>query len=82
MRVYVSTPLETCEKRDTKGLYARARRGEIKGFTGIDDPYEAPQHPELILDTLAHTAEENARQIVHKLTQEGFLRPEPTLAAP
>ena len=51
MEVYVSTPLEVCEARDVKGLYAKARRGEISSFTGIDDPYEPPVDPELVLDT-------------------------------
>ena len=51
VEVHVSTPLAVCEQRDVKGLYAKARRGEIKNFTGIDDPYEAPSHPELALDT-------------------------------
>ena len=51
--IYVATPLEECERRDPKGLYARARRGEIKNFTGIDDPYEPPENPELTLDTRA-----------------------------
>lgn len=51
MEVYVSTPLEVCEQRDVKGLYARARRGEIRNFTGIDAPFEAPEHPDLSLDT-------------------------------
>jgi bifunctional enzyme CysN/CysC len=50
IEVYVDTPIEECERRDPKGLYAKARAGEIKGFTGIDDPYEAPMHPELVLD--------------------------------
>lgn len=49
--IYVSTPIEVCEERDVKGLYAKARRGEIKQFTGIDDPYESPQNPELTIDT-------------------------------
>ena len=49
--IYVATPLDECERRDVKGLYARARRGEIKNFTGIDDPYEPPERPELALDT-------------------------------
>jgi len=53
VEIYVSTPLEECERRDVKGLYARARRGEIRNFTGIDDPYEPPEHPELTLDTRA-----------------------------
>ena len=51
IEIYVSTPLEECEKRDVKGLYAKARRSEIKNFTGISDPYEAPLHPELNIDT-------------------------------
>ncbi len=51
IEIYVSTPLEECERRDAKGLYARARRGEILHFTGIDDPYEPPERPELVLDT-------------------------------
>ncbi len=51
VEIYVATPLEECERRDVKGLYARARRGEIRNFTGIDDPYEPPEHPELTLDT-------------------------------
>jgi adenylylsulfate kinase len=50
IEIFVDTPLEVCESRDPKGLYKRARKGEIKGFTGIDDPYEAPEKPELVLD--------------------------------
>ena len=50
IEVHVSTPLEVCEERDTKGLYAKSRRGEISGFTGIDDPYEEPVAPELVID--------------------------------
>jgi len=56
--VFVDTPLEVCEERDPKGLYKKARAGEIKGFTGIDDPYEAPQNPELILRTAEKSLEE------------------------
>jgi sulfate adenylyltransferase len=74
IEVYVDTPLEVCEQRDTKGYYARARRGEIVGFTGIDDPYEAPQNPEITLDTVNHSAEENARQILNLLIEQGFIR--------
>ncbi len=51
LEIYVSTPLAECEKRDVKGLYAKARRGEIKNFTGISAPFEAPEHPALSLDT-------------------------------
>ena len=67
VEVYVDTPLEVCEGRDIKGLYAKARRGEITGFPGIDDPYEAPLNPELALDTVACTAHENARRILELL---------------
>jgi sulfate adenylyltransferase len=74
IEIYVNTPLEVCEARDVKGMYAKARRGEIKDFTGIDDPYEPPQNPELVLDTVNHTAEENARAIVEYLCERGFLR--------
>ena len=74
VEVFVDTPLEVCEQRDYKGLYAKARRGEIKGFTGIDDPYEPPLNPEIRLDTVHHTAEENARRILEYLMEKGFVR--------
>jgi sulfate adenylyltransferase len=74
--VFVDTPLEVCEQRDTKGVYASARRGEIKGFTGIDDPYERPLNAEITLDTVAHSPEKNARLILEKLTAQGFVRVE------
>ncbi len=74
--VFVDTPIEVCEQRDSKGMYARARRGEIKGFTGVDDPYEAPIHPEITLNTVDHTPEENARKIIAFLEQRGFLTPQ------
>ena len=72
--VYMSTPIEECERRDAKGMYAMARRGEISGWTGIDDPYEAPEHAEVVLDTLRHTAEDNARCILQHLIDAGFVR--------
>ncbi len=75
IEVFVDTPLEVCEKRDVKGMYERARRGEIKEFTGIDDPYEAPEKPEITLQTVGFTPEENARRILDLLIQEGFVRP-------
>jgi sulfate adenylyltransferase len=75
LEVFVDTPLEVCEERDIKGMYAKARRGEIKGFTGIDDPYEPPLKPEITLDTVAHTPEENARLVLDDLLQRGFVRP-------
>src|SRR6266568_2087785 len=74
VEVFVDTPLEICETRDTKGMYAKARRGEIKDFTGIDDPYEPPAQPEVTLDTVTYTPEENARLILHYLSQHGFVR--------
>jgi adenylylsulfate kinase len=64
LEVYVSTPLEECERRDVKGLYARARRGEVKDFTGISAPFETPQHPALSIDTSYFTREECVRQVV------------------
>jgi sulfate adenylyltransferase len=70
---HVSTPLETCEHRDTKGLYAKARQGIIKGFTGIDDPYEIPEKPELAIDTTDKTVEECVQEIVLHLEKEGYL---------
>lgn len=71
--VFVSTPLEICEQRDPKGIYARYRRGEIANLTGVDDPYEAPEKAEMTLDTLANTAEQNARLIVAELQRAGFI---------
>ncbi|MCX7854175.1 MAG: bifunctional sulfate adenylyltransferase/adenylylsulfate kinase [Caldilineales bacterium] len=76
IEVFVDTPLEVCEQRDTQGLYARARRGEIKGFTGIDDPYEPPQHPEIHLDGL-RSPEENARIVLNYLLERGLVQPLP-----
>jgi len=73
VEVFVDTPIEICEQRDTKGLYAKARRGELKGFTGIDDPYEAPLSPELVLKTIDISPAENARRIIDCLVRNGFL---------
>jgi sulfate adenylyltransferase len=74
VEVFVDTPLAVCEHRDVKGLYAQARRGEIKDFTGIDDPYEPPQHAEVNLDTVSYTPEENADVILDYLVHQGFIR--------
>lgn len=74
IEVFVDTPLDVCESRDVKGMYAMARRGEIKGFTGIDDPYEAPENPEITLDTIANTPEENAHLIMNTLQEDGFIK--------
>ena len=73
VEIYVNTPLEVCEQRDIKGLYAMARRGEIKGFTGIDDPYEEPLNPEITLNTVDNTPEELARQIISYLQEQDFI---------
>lgn len=74
IEIFVDTPLEVCEERDTKGLYAAARRGEIKGFTGIDDPYEEPLNPEIRLTTVQRTPEDNARAIIDYLLEQGLVR--------
>ena len=73
--VHVSTPLEVCEQRDVKGLYAKARAGLIDAFTGISDPYEAPEHADVVLDTTAITAEEAAQRVILHLEKEGFVGP-------
>jgi bifunctional enzyme CysN/CysC len=73
IEVFVSTPLAVCEKRDVKGLYAKARRGEIRNFTGIDSDYEAPENPELTLDTSKVTAADAAAAIVEHLRKNGYL---------
>lgn len=65
--IYISTPLEECERRDVKGLYARARRGEVKNFTGISAPFEAPEHPALSLDTSVLPVEESVQRIIELL---------------
>jgi adenylylsulfate kinase len=64
LEIYVATPLEECERRDVKGLYARARRGEIRNFTGLDDPYEAPEQPELTLDTRASSVDQCVARVL------------------
>ena len=73
VEIWVNTPLEVCEERDIKGLYAKARRGEIKGFTGIDDPYEEPLNAEVVLNTVDKNPEENARAIIEFLKEQGFI---------
>jgi len=74
VEVFVNTPLEECERRDVKGMYLKARRGELKNFTGIDDPYEPPVQPELELETTFNSAEDNARLIISYLAERGFLK--------
>lgn len=76
LEIFVDTPIEVCEERDVKGLYARARRGQIKGFTGVDDPYEVPVDPEITLHTVEIGPEENAGKIVEILETRGFILPD------
>jgi sulfate adenylyltransferase len=73
IEVFVSTPIEVCEKRDRKGMYAKARAGLIKGFTGVDDPYEVPESPEVTIDTRDLTPDEAAQEILLFLGQKGFI---------
>jgi len=82
IEVFVDTPLEICERRDPKGLYRRARRGDLVGFTGIDDPYEPPVSPEVILETTERSVEENARRVLDILVSRGFVRPRNSPAPP
>jgi sulfate adenylyltransferase len=74
IEVHVATPLEICEERDRKGLYAKARAGLIKGFTGIDDPYEVPAAPEVRIDTSEVSPDLSAHRVLIKLEQLGFIR--------
>ena len=73
VEVYVKAPLEVCEARDVKGLYAKARKGEIKGFTGIDDPYEEPPNPEIICYTDRESVAESVTKILSKLEELGYI---------
>lgn len=74
VEVYVKVSLEEAERRDPKGLYKKARAGEIKEFTGIDDPYEEPQRPEMVVETEKQSAEDSALQILGHLEERGYLR--------
>lgn len=73
MEIFVATPLEECERRDVKGLYARARRGEVKNFTGISAPFEAPRNPALVLDTTGTPVEESVENVLALLESVGVL---------
>ncbi len=73
--VFVDASIEICEERDPKGLYKRARKGELKNFTGIDDPYETPEHPDLIIDTGKLTPQEGAMKILGFLVEKGLMLP-------
>ncbi len=74
VEVFVSTPLEECEKRDVKGLYAKARRGEIKNFTGISAPFEAPEHPDITLDTSKLPVEESVKILLDDVLPKAVLK--------
>lgn len=73
VEVYAEAPLDVCEERDVKGLYAKARAGEIKGFTGIDDPYEPPPRAEVVCHTDKETPEESAQKVIDKLVELKYL---------
>jgi adenylylsulfate kinase len=73
IEVYVNAPLEVCESRDVKGMYAKARAGEIKGFTGIDDPYEEPLHAEVTCNTATETIDDSVDKIVACLERHGHI---------
>jgi adenylylsulfate kinase len=73
VEAYVKASVETCEERDVKGLYAKARSGEIKEFTGVSDPYEPPENPELVLETEQQSPEESAKQILLYLEERQLI---------
>jgi bifunctional enzyme CysN/CysC len=73
IEIHVATPLAECERRDPKGLYRKARAGELPGFTGIDDPYEAPQTPEITIDTSDLTSEAACERIIRYLQEHHYL---------
>jgi sulfate adenylyltransferase len=80
IEIFVDTPLEVCIERDNKGFYSQSQRGDLQGLTGIDDPYEPPLNPEMVLDTISHTPEQNAHRIVDYLIQAGLLLEDETEA--
>jgi sulfate adenylyltransferase len=73
VEVFMDTPLDICERRDVKGLYRRARRGELTGLTGIDDPYEPPLAPAVVLETTSHSPRENAITVLNHLITRGLV---------
>lgn len=75
IEIFVDTPIEVCQERDVKGLYAQAQQGILKSMTGLDDPYEPPDSPELVLHTTATTADANARRVTLLLEERGVLEP-------
>lgn len=81
VEVYVECPVEVCIKRDVKGMYKKALAGEIKDFTGVDDPYEAPENPELIINTNDETVEESVNKVLQKLIELGYVEGIPLLTS-
>ncbi|MYI61255.1 MAG: adenylyl-sulfate kinase, partial [Gemmatimonadetes bacterium] len=73
--IFVNTPIELCEERDPKGLYKKARAGEIPNFTGVSDPYEEPEKPELVIETDTATPSEAAAQVIDLLEKMGKIQP-------
>lgn len=73
--IYVKAPLQVCADRDTKGLYAKAMSGELQGFTGVNDPYEAPENPELVLDSENRSPDQLADEVIAWMEQNGYLQP-------
>lgn len=80
VEVYVTTPLPVCEQRDVKGLYKKARAGVIKDMTGVDDPYEPPEHPEIVVETVGRTPDESAEHVLRELERIGLLAAVPAVA--
>lgn len=74
IEIYCNTELQTCEQRDVKGLYAKARRGEIANFTGISSPYEPPQNPEIIVNTGSDSLEESVKTIIRYLADRNYIK--------
>jgi adenylylsulfate kinase-like enzyme len=80
IEVFVSTSLDECARRDVKGLYAKAFAGEIKEFTGVSDPYEAPEHAEIVVDTEGRTPEQSAAFVIQRLEELGMIASDPAEA--
>ena len=81
VEVYVHATVEECARRDVKGLYAKALSGEIESFTGVSDPYEPPDNPELVVDTLTETPEESLQNVLSKLEEVGYIKKSARLAS-
>jgi adenylylsulfate kinase-like enzyme len=82
VEVYVYATVEECAKRDVKGLYAKALAGEITGFTGVDDPYEPPSSPEILIDTLTEEPDQSLQHILDRLGDMGYIVETKRLVAP